>query len=114
MESQQMMELLLKKSRAGQEEMRMNQAKTDAVLLAMQMMESSHREIVAEVKPEMDVMTKACQEMEERLEEEQPTSLDRKPEAAEQREVPVEDAKVMPIGELKKKRRRDQNQQKNE
>jgi hypothetical protein len=80
------------------------QAKTDAVLLAMQMMETSHRDIVAEVKPEMNINTMACQEMEERLEEEQPTSLDRKPEAAEQREVPVKDAKVMPVGEPKKKR----------
>jgi hypothetical protein len=30
------------------------QAKTDAVLLAMQVMETSHKGIVAEVKPEMD------------------------------------------------------------
>jgi hypothetical protein len=40
--------------------------------------------------------------------EEKPTSLDRKPEAAEeQREVPVEDAEVIPVEEPKKKRRRD-------
>jgi hypothetical protein len=32
------------------------------------------------------------------------------PEAAEQREVPIEDAEVMPVGEPKKKRRRDRNQ----
>jgi hypothetical protein len=50
--------------------------------------------------------TMACHEMEERLEE-QPTSVDRKPEAAEQREVLVENAEVMPVGEPKKKRRRD-------
>jgi hypothetical protein len=40
--------------------------------------------------------------------EEEPSSVDRKPEVAEQREVPVEGAEVMPIGEPKKKRRRDQ------
>jgi hypothetical protein len=51
--------------------------------------------------------TMACQEIEARQEEKKPTSSDRKPEAAEQREVPAEDAKVMPIGEPKKKRRRD-------
>jgi hypothetical protein len=39
--------------------------------------------------------------------EEEPTSADRKPEAAKQREVPVDDADVMPVGEPKKKRRRD-------
>jgi hypothetical protein len=37
--------------------------------------------------------------MEARLEEEEPTSVGRKPEAAEQREVPVEDATVMPVRE---------------
>jgi hypothetical protein len=31
----------------------------------------------------------ACQEMEARLEEEEPTSVDKKPEVAQQREVPV-------------------------
>jgi hypothetical protein len=58
--------------------------------------------------------TMACQEMEERLVEEQPTSLDMKPEAAEQREVLVEDAEVMPVGEPKKKRHRDRNQRRKE
>jgi hypothetical protein len=51
--------------------------------------------------------TMACQEMEARQEEEKPTSLDKKPEVAEQREVPVEDAEVIAVGEPKKKRRRD-------
>jgi hypothetical protein len=41
----------------------------------------------------------ACQEMEARLEEEKLTSVDMKPEAAEQRKVPVEDATVMPVVE---------------
>jgi hypothetical protein len=34
--------------------------------------------------------------------------VETKPEVAQQQEVPVEDAKVMLVGELKKKRRRDQ------
>jgi hypothetical protein len=51
--------------------------------------------------------TMACQEMEARQEEEEPSSVDRKPEVAEQREVPVEDTEVMPVGEPKKKRRRE-------
>jgi hypothetical protein len=54
--------------------------------------------------------TMACQEMETHPEEEEPTSADRKPEAAKQRQVPVEDAEVMPVGEPRKKRRRDRNQ----
>jgi hypothetical protein len=33
--------------------------------------------------------------------------VDRKTEVALQREVPVEDAEIMPVGEPKKKRRRD-------
>jgi hypothetical protein len=41
--------------------------------------------------------------MKERLEEEEePTSVDRKPEAAERREVPVEDAVVKPVKGRKK------------
>jgi hypothetical protein len=52
--------------------------------------------------------TMACQEMEAHPEEEkEPTSVYRKPEVAQQREVPVEDAEEMPVGESKKKRRRD-------
>jgi hypothetical protein len=44
---------------------------------------------------------------EARLENE-PTSVDRIPEVAQQQEVSVEDATVMLVGEPKKKRRRDQ------
>jgi hypothetical protein len=47
-------------------------------------MEPSHKEIVAECKPETEIKTIACQEMEAR-QEEKPTSLDRKPEVAEER-----------------------------
>jgi hypothetical protein len=45
--------------------------------------------------------------MEAGQEEEEPSSVDMKPEVVE-REVPVEDTEVMPVGELKKKSRRDQ------
>jgi predicted kinase len=58
------------------------QAKTDAVLLAMQVTETSRKEAAARCKPETEVKTMACQEMEGHQEEE-PTSADRKPEAAE-------------------------------
>jgi hypothetical protein len=55
--------------------------------------------------------TMACQEMEAR-QEEKLTSLDRKPEAAEERHVPEENAEVIPVGEPREKRRRDRNQRK--
>jgi hypothetical protein len=52
--------------------------------------------------------TMAYQDMEAHPEEEkEPTSVYRKPEVAQKQEVPVEDAEVMPVGEPKKKRRRD-------
>jgi hypothetical protein len=51
--------------------------------------------------------TLAYQEMEARPEE-KPTSVDRQPEVAEERQVPEENTEVIPVGELKKKRRRDQ------
>ena len=57
-------------------------------------MEDSHKE------------TLACLEMEARPEEEEPASVNRKPEAAEQREFPVEAVTVMPVRRPKKKRRR--------
>jgi hypothetical protein len=38
-----------------------------------------------------------CQEMEERLAEEEPTSVDRKPEVAQQPKVPNEDAVMKPF-----------------
>jgi hypothetical protein len=50
--------------------------------------------------------TVACQEKTEvRLEEEEPTSVDRTPEVAQEREVPREDAVEMPVGEPRKRRR---------
>jgi hypothetical protein len=52
----------------------------------------------------------ACQEMEARLEEEEPASVDMKPEVAQDEKVPIEDTTVMAVGEPKKKRRRDRNQ----
>jgi hypothetical protein len=69
-------------------------------------MRASRRETAAVIEPETEVKTMACQEMEAHQEEE-PISADKKPKAAEQREVPVDDAEVMPVGEPKKKGRRD-------
>jgi hypothetical protein len=51
--------------------------------------------------------TMACQELEARPEEGEPTKVDRKPEAAEERQVPDENAEVIPVGEPRKKRRTD-------
>ncbi|PNF29179.1 hypothetical protein B7P43_G11858 [Cryptotermes secundus] len=57
--------------------------------------DTSHEEMVAETKLERDLETMACREMTEAcLEEEELTSVDKKPEAAE-REVPIKDAEVM-------------------
>jgi hypothetical protein len=47
-------------------------------------MEAAAGGMVAEATTESNMKTMSCQEMEERPEEEQPTSLDRKPEAAQQ------------------------------
>jgi hypothetical protein len=50
----------------------------------------------------------ACRETTEaHLEEEEPTSMDRKPEVAAQQEAPVEDTDMLPVGEPKNKRRKD-------
>jgi hypothetical protein len=84
------------------------QAKTDAVLPAIQVTETSRKETAAVIKPETEELeTMACQGREARPEEEKPTSADRKPEAAEEYEVPAENATVMPVEIPKKKQRRD-------
>jgi hypothetical protein len=63
-------------------------------------MDTNHKEMVAVTEPGRNVETIACQEMEAHPEEEKPASVDMKPEAAEQqKEVPVEDATVIPVGE---------------
>jgi hypothetical protein len=69
---------------------------------------SSHMEMVSAFKPEIEEEMMACREsMEACPEKQELTSVDTKPEVAQQEEVPVEDAEVMPVGEPKKKRRRD-------
>jgi hypothetical protein len=85
-----------------------NYIKYLAVLPAIQVTETSRKETATVIEPETDeVETMACQGMEARPEEEKPTSLETKPEATQQEEVPVEHAEVIPVGEPKKKRRRD-------
>jgi hypothetical protein len=85
-------------------------------------METSHKEIAAETKPDrdmeemacretteahlvMDEETMACQEMEARLDEEEPTSVETKPEVAQQQEVPKEDTVVQPVKGRKRRLR---------
>jgi hypothetical protein len=61
-------------------------------------MAASHRETVAEIRPETDEETMTCRDTTEAcLEEEKPTSVDRKPEAAQKEEVPVENDVVKPV-----------------
>jgi hypothetical protein len=55
----------------------------------MQIMDTSHKEIMAEIKPGRDMEMMAFEEMEACQEEEEPTSVDRKPEVAQQREEEV-------------------------
>jgi hypothetical protein len=71
-------------------------------------MEADRRTALEEVEPERDMKTMACRRTTEvRLEEKrEPTSMDRKPEAAERREVPVKDATVIPVRKPKRNRRR--------
>ena len=94
MESQQMMELLL--------------AMRDEVRSRHQANMKAWREEMAAMRDKWvndnDVETTAFQEMEARQDEKKPTSLDRKPEAAQKEEVPKVD-EVMPVGEPKKRRR---------
>jgi hypothetical protein len=66
------------------------------------MTDASHEEMVAEITPPKDVETMACQGTEARQEDIEPTSLDRKPEVA-QEEVPVESATIMPVREPRKR-----------
>jgi hypothetical protein len=80
-------------------------ARTDAMRMKIG---SSHRESTGVIEPETEELeTMACQGMEARPEVEKPASLDKKPEAAEEYKAPVENATVIPVGEPKKKQRRD-------
>jgi hypothetical protein len=83
------------------------QAKTYAFLPTMRVTETSHKGTAAAFKPANQVKTVACQEMEAYQKEKEPTSAGRNPEATKQREGPVDDAELMPVGEPKKKLRKD-------
>jgi hypothetical protein len=72
-----------------------------------EMTDASRKETAAVIETEKEIKTMAYQEMKAHQEEVEPTSTDGKPEAAKQQEVPVDDAELMPVGEPKKKRRRD-------
>jgi hypothetical protein len=77
-------------------EMEAIKARTRAI---QENMGTSHKEMVAVIEPGRNMETIACQEMEAHPEEEKLASVDMKPEAAEQREVPIQDATVMPVRE---------------
>jgi hypothetical protein len=88
MKSQQMMELLPKEIRANQAKMDADRKadwkawRKEMAAMRNKMMDTSRKETAAVIKPETEVKTMACQEMEEH-QEENPTSPDRKPEAAQ-------------------------------
>jgi hypothetical protein len=105
-----------------------NQAKADADRVQLQEMmkmmhadqakaETRHKDFLARMDARwnawQEIMnanhdeTVAYQEVEARPQEKEPTSVDTKPEAAEERQVPEENATVMTVEEPKKKRRRD-------
>jgi hypothetical protein len=98
--------------KADKEEGKAAQVKADADRVQMQEKMEAHRrelkEIMEKIMNANHNEKLACRETtEERLEEKKPTSPDRKPEAAQKAEVPAANATVMPVGEPKKKRRRD-------
>jgi hypothetical protein len=141
MEMRQMMEMLLKEIKAGQEQMvtkmdanqakveakmDANQAKADAdrvqlqetmkiMLVNQAKAEIRHKDFLArmdarwnawrEIMNDNHDKTLAYQEVEARPQEKEPTSVDTKPEAAEERQVPVEDAEVIPVKGRKKRHR---------
>jgi hypothetical protein len=87
-----------------------NQAKADANQARM---DANHEEMMGTIRAWRQTDTKdnkeeamACEEKTEvRLEEEEkPASVEMKPEVAEEQEVPVQDAEVVPVGEPGKKR----------
>jgi hypothetical protein len=133
MDTQQVLELLLARMETMQVKADANQAKAEAdrkadkeeIKTNQEKAETRHKDFLARLdadskawRKEMAAMrnkwvndnrdeTLAYQEMEARQEEKKPTSPDRKPEAAQKEEAPAESAEVMPVGEPKKKGRRD-------
>jgi hypothetical protein len=91
------------------EEMAATREKADADWRAWrEKMDASHKETVAELEPKNDEETLACREVTEaRPEEKMPTSVDKKSEVAQKGKVSIENAGVMPVGEPRKKRRKD-------
>ncbi|PNF25369.1 hypothetical protein B7P43_G10918 [Cryptotermes secundus] len=115
-------EEMLKEIRANQVKLDVNQKQTEVLLTKLDAYSKTGQEeekpAPVDTKPataqqeEVPIVipvgaTMACLVMEARQEEEDLASANRKPEVAELQEVPVQDAEVMPVGEPKKKRRRD-------
>jgi hypothetical protein len=117
MEMQQMMEMLLKEIKAGQEQMEKMEAnrkadkedfmaKLDADRRAVKEENKADRRDLKELMKMMTAnQAKTDAKVTELTEEEEPASVDRKPEVAQQREVPVEDAVVIPVKGRKKRHR---------
>jgi hypothetical protein len=85
------METMQVKADADREERKAD--RSDLKEMMMKMMGTSHMEMVAENKPERDTKTMTCRETREvHLEEKEPTSVETKPEVAQQQDVPLEDA----------------------
>jgi hypothetical protein len=72
---------------------------------AMQSMQAALKSAIGEIKFSREE-TKACQgNMEARLEQDKPASVDATPEVADDQEVPVEGAEVLSVAEPRKRRR---------
>jgi hypothetical protein len=95
----------------ARKDVRRNEAiRAETKVMRDKIMEVDRGTVREEVKPKTDEMMACRETMKAHLEEKEPTSLDRKPETAEQKEeFPVEDATVMPVREPKRKRHRDRN-----
>jgi hypothetical protein len=102
-ESKAWREELAAETRATQARTQMIKAETKAIEGRTAAMRE--KRLKANMKAWQDE-TLACQEMEARPEEKL-TSVDRKPETAEERQVPEENAEVIPVGEPRNKRRKD-------
>jgi hypothetical protein len=113
MDIAEMMLRLLAKMDAIQEKADANHAKTDINLKEMRYEikagQAKMRSIFNAWSSDLKITqeeTMAFQEtMKARLEEEEPASVEMKPEVAHEQEVPLEDAVVMPVGEPRRRRR---------
>jgi hypothetical protein len=99
MDTAQIMEVLLAMREETRADRKADQAKADAHQAKM---EANQAKTEAERKSDVkNLQSWMERRMEGRLETEEPGSVEMKPEVADEREVPVQDAVVMPVGEPK-------------